>query len=105
MKEFEALVRRVHAEKMKILIDFVPNHTARVYHSDSSPAGVEDFGTQDNINMNFAPDNNYYYISNQRFYPSFDISGGENHTWNFPQKPPEMIVSRHSVANMTGMRL
>ncbi len=86
MKEFEALVRRVHAEKMKILIDFVPNHTARVYHSDSSPAGVEDFGTQDNINMNFAPDNNYYYISNQRFYPSFDISGGREPYVEFPAK-------------------
>lgn len=86
MKEFEALVRRVHAEKMKILIDFVPNHTARVYHSDSSPAGVEDFGTQDNINMNFAPDNNYYYISNQRFYPSFDISGGGEPYVEFPAK-------------------
>ena len=36
--------------------------------------------------MNFAPDNNYYYISNQRFYPSFDISGGGEPYVEFPAK-------------------
>ena len=48
MKEFESLVKRVHKENMKLIIDFVPNHTARVYHSDVAPSGVEDFGLRDN---------------------------------------------------------
>lgn len=74
MKEFEALVKRVHKEGMKVIIDYVPNHTARVYHSDVAPAGVEDFGLRDNTNMNFAPDNNYYYISNQQFYPAINLA-------------------------------
>lgn len=87
MKEFESLVRRVHKEKMKIIIDYVPNHTARVYHSDVAPSGIEDFGLRDNINMNFARDNNYYYISNQQFYPSIDLAAeGDTPYVEFPAK-------------------
>lgn len=74
MKEFEATVRRVHSAGLKLIIDFVPNHTARVYHSDSAPIGIEDFGAGDDISKFFARDNNYYYITNQRFAPSFDIA-------------------------------
>ena len=37
MAEFEALVARTHAEGMKVLIDFVPNHVARQYYSDAKP--------------------------------------------------------------------
>lgn len=87
MKEFEALVKRIHAEKMKIIIDFVPNHTARVYHSDNAPKGITDFGVGDDINMNFSPGNNYYYISNQQFYPSFSLSEeGDKPYVEFPAK-------------------
>ncbi len=74
MKEFEATVRRVHSAGLKLIIDFVPNHTARVYHSDSAPVGIEDFGAGDDISKFFARNNNYYYITNQRFAPSFDIA-------------------------------
>ena len=40
MKEFEALVDRTHKAGLKVIIDFVPNHVARQYHSDAAPAGV-----------------------------------------------------------------
>lgn len=73
MAEFEALVERTHKADMKVLIDFVPNHTARRYHSDTAPAGVRDFGTQDDTTMFFSPDNNYYYLTNQKFQPKFPI--------------------------------
>lgn len=73
MKEFEDLVTRTHKEGLKLIIDFVPNHTARVYHSDAAPAGVEDFGANDDISKFFAPDNNYYYITNQQFAPDFSL--------------------------------
>lgn len=73
MAEFEALVERTHKAGMKVLIDFVPNHTARRYHSDTAPAGVRDFGTQDDTTMFFSPDNNYYYLTNQKFQPKFPI--------------------------------
>lgn len=87
MKEFEALVARTHKEGMKVLIDFVPNHTARVYHSDVAPVGIEDFGARDQINMNFARDNNYYYITNQQFCPGFDLGAeGDKPYVEFPAK-------------------
>lgn len=87
MKEFVNVVKRIHKENLKLLIDFVPNHTARVYHSDSAPAGEEDFGARDNINMNFERDNNYYYITNQQFYPDFNLhADGTEPYVEFPAK-------------------
>lgn len=87
MQEFESLVKRIHLNGLKVIIDFVPNHTARHYHSDSAPEGIEDFGSKDRIDLNFSPSNNYYYISNQRFYPDFDISSeGEVPYVEFPAK-------------------
>ena len=73
MKEFEACVKRIHNKGMKVLIDFVPNHTARVYHSDVAPIGVKDFGQDDDISCYFAHNNNYYYIPNQQFSPDFPL--------------------------------
>lgn len=87
MKEFESFVRRAHKEDMKVIIDFVPNHTARVYHSDSAPFGLKDFGADDNIGYFFSPKNNYYYITNQKFHPDFplDAEGDEPYS-EFPAK-------------------
>lgn len=87
MEEFEDLVSRIHLQNLKLIIDFVPNHTARVYHSDSAPSGVEDFGASDDYSKFFARDNNYYYITNQQFAPSFNISqpGSEPYV-EFPAK-------------------
>ncbi|MDE6559386.1 MAG: alpha-amylase, partial [Muribaculaceae bacterium] len=57
MREFEECVAAIHHEGMKVLIDFVPNHTARRYHSDSAPAGIRDFGDNDNRTYYFERDN------------------------------------------------
>ncbi len=76
MGEFEALVERTHKAGMKVIIDFVPNHVARRYHSDVAPAGVEDLGDGDNRDMFFSPSNNFYYITRQQFAP-VDVNLGE----------------------------
>lgn len=87
MKEFTDCVDRIHKEGMKMLIDFVPNHTARIYHSDSAPAGIHDFGADDDSTLFFSKNNNYYYITNQQFSPTFDISSqGEVPYIEFPAK-------------------
>ena len=87
IKEFEDCVERIHKAGMKVLIDFVPNHTARIYHSDMAPDGVEDFGASDNKTYYFAPHNNYYYIPNQQFSPDFCIaSEGSEPYIEFPAK-------------------
>lgn len=82
MKEFEALVDRTHNAGLKVIMDFVPNHVARRYHSDAAPKGIEDFGQGDDITMFFSPKNNFYYICRQQFEPQFPISGYEE----FPAK-------------------
>ncbi|MCH5326389.1 MAG: alpha-amylase [Duncaniella sp.] len=86
MAEFEALVDRTHDAGMKMIIDFVPNHTARRYHSDSAPTGIEDFGATDDSNMFFSPSNNYYYITRQLFAPSIDLGVGKKAYVEFPAK-------------------
>lgn len=75
MQEFEALVARTHKAGLKVVIDFVPNHVAREYHSICKPAGVRDLGEDDNPNWAFSPLNNFYYIPGERFQPDFDIQG------------------------------
>lgn len=86
MKEFEALVERTHAAGMKVIIDFVPNHVARQYKSDAKPANIRDFGEQDNHEMFFTPDNNFYYITRQQFSPHVDLGHGADAYVEFPAK-------------------
>ena len=44
MQEFEQLIERTHKAGMKVIIDFVPNHVARQYHSICKPEGGKGFG-------------------------------------------------------------
>jgi len=74
MEEFEALVKRTHQNKLKVLIDFVPNHVARSYNSDVKPAGVEDFGSKDDINQAFSPKNNFYYLPGENFVVPAEVN-------------------------------
>lgn len=76
MDEFMALVDRVHRCGMKIIIDFVPNHVARQYHSITKPQGVVDLGQDDDSNIGFTPKNNFYYCPGCSLQPSFDLTAG-----------------------------
>ena len=73
MLEFENLVKRTHKADLKVIIDFIPNHVAREYHSDAKPDGIKDLGETDNSSWAFSPFNNFYYIPNKAFKPNFDI--------------------------------
>ena len=61
MSEWESLIERTHKAGMKVIMDFVPNHVAREYHSIRKPAGVRDLGEDDDKNMHFSIQNNFYY--------------------------------------------
>lgn len=74
MKEFVNLVNRTHKAGLKMIIDFVPNHVARQYHSDAKPKGVKDLGEDDNTNWAFSLNNNFYYIPNSQFSPNFSLN-------------------------------
>nr|WP_294775930.1 alpha-amylase family protein [uncultured Flavobacterium sp.] len=67
LQEFEALIKRSHANGLKVIIDIVPNHIARNYKGLTNPKGVKDFGADDNTSVEYARDNNFYYIPGKAF--------------------------------------
>ncbi|MFI3261353.1 MAG: alpha-amylase family glycosyl hydrolase [Rikenellaceae bacterium] len=71
MQEFESLIDRSHKANLKVIIDFVPNHVARGYHSDVAPKDVKDFGIDDDVSCAFKANNNFYYIPNKPLKPQF----------------------------------
>ena len=73
MKEFENLVKRSHKAGLKVIIDFVPNHVARQYHSDAKPEGVVDLGENDDNTVAFSPQNNFYYIPGEQLQGNIDL--------------------------------
>ena len=84
LEEFEALIERTHRNGMKVIIDIVPNHVARGYESLSRPDGIEDFGANDDTSVEWARDNNFYYVVGQDFsVPESPVGyqplGGEAH--------------------------
>lgn len=88
IREFEDLVKRTHREGMRVIIDFVPNHVARQYHSDACPRGIKDLGVGDDRDMFFSPANNFYYIPRQKFAPNeVDLGEGQPDGYvEFPAK-------------------
>ena len=86
MAEFEDLVERTHKAGLKVIMDFVPNHVARQYASDSAPAGVRDLGADDDTDMFFSPANNFYYIPRQKFSPHISLGSGADEYIEFPAK-------------------
>ena len=77
MQEFEELVKRTHEAGLKVVIDFVPNHVARQYHSICMPRGIKGLGEDDDNRNGFDPQNNFYYCPGERFTPDFDLYQGE----------------------------
>lgn len=65
MQEFEALLERVHAAGLGVLMDFIPNHVARTYRSDSAPVGTLDLGVGDDSSKHFSTENCFYYFPDQ----------------------------------------
>ena len=67
LEEFQALIARTHQQGMKVIIDIVPNHVARRYESLHKPAGVQDFGVNDDTSVAYQRDNNFYYVPDKHF--------------------------------------
>ena len=90
MEEFENLVFRTHAEGLKVLIDFVPNHVARQYKSIAKPEGVEDLGQGDDTGKHFDMQNNFYYCPGEYLdlsgVPTYDYATGAETYMEFPAK-------------------
>ena len=62
MGEWQALINRTHKAGLKVVMDFVPNHVARQYHSICKPEWVKDLGEDDRTDWHFSINNNFYYL-------------------------------------------
>ena len=95
LQEFEALIARSHNASLKVIIDIVPNHVARNYQSLTNPEGTTDFGAEDDKNVTYNVNNNFYYNPGEPFkVPNwkngYQPLGGENHQMadgKFEEKP------------------
>lgn len=101
MEEFEKLVARTHRAGLKMIIDFVPNHVARQYHSICAPKGVHDLGADDDCTQGFNPErNNFYYCPGQPFTPYFDLYHGEAEPY---KEEPAKATGNDCFSNAPGM--
>ena len=103
MKEFENLIQRTHEAGMKVIIDFVPNHVARQYHSIAKPADVEDLGANDNTNHAFSPIS--ITCLNSSSLQALILGKVMISIMKCRQKPLATIVFIHIHRQMTGMKL
>lgn len=81
LKEFEELLIRTHRAGLKMIIDFVPNHVARQYHSDVKPRRKPDFGANDDTTQAFNPQNNFYYCPGKQLEGAIDFYAGEKNPY------------------------
>ena len=90
MSEFENLIKRTHKNKLKVIIDFVPNHVAREYKSICKPKNTKDLGQDDIVDKQFDSTNNFYYLPYQRFEQpdgiSFPYTENAKHYLEYPAK-------------------
>ena len=90
MKEFEATVRRVHSAGLKLIIDFVPNHT-------SEPATTSRNSSPATTTIITSPTRGSRRRSTSR-------TPAPSPMWNSPPRPPATTASQHSAARPTGTR-
>jgi glycosidase len=90
MQEFESMIGRVHRNGLKIILDCVPNHLARVYHSDMKPANIKDFGEDDDVTRPFAPYNNFYYLPKTQFQIPLGVNSPVKVDAPYVEKPAKV---------------
>lgn len=62
LADFEGLIDRAHAAGLRVLVDFVANHTARMHRTDVVCKQHLDFGKNERTDVFFHRDNNYYHL-------------------------------------------
>lgn len=90
LEEWRSLINRTHQCGMKVIMDFVPNHVAREYHSIAKPTDVTDLGAADDCSMHFSTRNNFYYCWGQ----PLDLSAITPHT-TYSESPARATGNDH----------
>ncbi len=71
ISELVELIERFHRAGLRVLIDFVVNHTARVTKTDVLCKKHLDFGRSDDKGKFFDNQNNYFYVLGATFEPPY----------------------------------
>jgi glycosidase len=90
IQEFESMIGRVHRNGLKIIMDCVPNHLARVYRSDMKPTNIKDFGEDDDVTRPFAPYNNFYYLPKTQFQIPLGVNSPVRVDAPYVEKPAKV---------------
>lgn len=67
--DFKEAIRRAHAAGLRVMMDFIPNHTARVHRTDVICKSHFNFGQGDRQEQFFDSMNNYFYLQGREFIP------------------------------------
>lgn len=78
LADFDTFLGRAHAAGLRVIIDYVPNHTARVHRTDVACKQDLEFGRNDDKGAHFTRDNNYFYIQGSVFEPPLGAGGGRD---------------------------
>jgi glycosidase len=76
LASFERLIDRAHASGLRVIMDLIPNHTARGHHTDVLCKQHLDFGVHDNTSEFFSPTNNYFYVEDSFIPPTTGNANG-----------------------------
>lgn len=66
MEEFETLVERSHANGLKVIIDFVPNHVSRDYGKVCPTPGHPVLGAEDDKSVHWKAENDFFYYPGEK---------------------------------------
>ena len=74
MEEFQALVGRIHAAGMRVMVDFVPNHVARDYGRFARRE--DDLGSGDDPTVHWRAENDFFYYPGQDLQLPVSVDDG-----------------------------
>lgn len=84
MQEFKLLIKRTHEAGLKVLIDFVPNHVARDYGRTSVSPEHPVLGAEDDRNVHWRPENDFYYYVGERLKLPTEAPEGMDDYYEYP---------------------
>ena len=90
LEEFQQLIGRIHAAGLKVIMDFVPNHTARQYHIASNAQAVNDEclmnpAANDRREPGYQVDNFYIYLDKP-----FEVPKPKLGSWVYKENPAKV---------------
>ncbi len=86
MEEFDALMDRIHAAGLKVILDFVPNHVSRDYGCVNPVPGHPILGQNDNKSVHWTPENDFFYYPGQNLVLPTPVEHGTEPYVEFPAK-------------------